>query len=83
MSVQDMEPAEVLTWGAVMGLLSKDPLLTVVPYKDENGNYTTYADVTWAGHGTIRIRAGHSGTLAGDAAKADLVDLLRDLEDGS
>lgn len=77
-----MQPEEVLTWGAVLGALMKEELLHVEAFKDEHGNYTVYLDVTFGGHGKIRLRAEHSGTLAGDAAKADLVDLLRDLEHG-
>jgi len=77
-----MTPDEVLLWGMVMGALMKEPMLDVQGFVDEHGNYEEYVEVTIreGSSGTvIRLRAEHSGSLAGDAAKADLVDLLNDL----
>lgn len=81
-SIRGMDQNAVYLWGLVMGALQKEPMLDMQGWFAPDGIYEDFVDVKVRNSPsgtTIRIQIVRDEITSDDSAKADLVQMLKDL----
>lgn len=81
-SIAGMDQNAVFLWGLIMGALQKEPILDMQGWFAPDGIYEDYVDVKMRNSPsgtTIRIQIVHDKITSDESAKADLMQMLKDL----